>query len=118
MIKIFVSENNDRVEFESVQKGCRCDVLVEIDGNYYKPFVNTVGRLTQEANDAFSQGMPYDVEPCQILVAEANIENIIKTILYLHDGRFFDSFVPVDVSKLYRYGFQHLSDIANWVQVY
>ena len=39
MIKIFLSENNSRVEEESILRGCRADVLVEIDGFYYIPFV-------------------------------------------------------------------------------
>ena len=118
MIKIFLSENNDRVEEESVLRGCRADVLVEIDGLYYKPFVNTLQRLSQEVNDAFEQGIAYDIDPCQIIVQTSTKDNIIKTILFLHRERFFDAFIPVDLRKIYQHTFSRLSDIANWTQIY
>jgi hypothetical protein len=117
-VKIFVSENNDRVEEESVLKGCRADVLVEVNGCFYKPFVNTLERLSQEANDAFARGDAYDVDPCQIIVKKASKDNIIKTILYLYEEGFFEAFIPIDLRKMYQYAFQHLSDIANWSQIF
>ena len=118
MVKIFISENNNRVEEESIQKGCRSDVLVEVNGYYYKPFINTPERLSQEANDAFAQGIPYDVEPCQIIVAKASKDNIIKTILFLYEEGFFEAFAPIDLRIMYQYAFQHLSNIANWSRIY
>ena len=118
MVKIFISENNDRVEEESILRGCRADVLVEVNGCYYKPFVNTLERLSQEVNDAFAQGVAYDIDPCQIIVQTLSKDNIIKTILFLYREGFFDAFVPVDLSNIYQHTFSHLSDIANWTQIY
>ena len=34
-MKIFVSEDNDRIEEESILRGCRADVLVEVNGCFY-----------------------------------------------------------------------------------
>ena len=118
MIQIFLSENNDRVEEESILRGCRADVLVEIDGFYYIPFVNTLERLSQEANDAFKKGIAYDVEPCQIIVPIADKDNIIKTILLLNNEDFFDAFVPINLTTRYQHTFPHLSDISNWTKIY
>ncbi len=118
MLKIFLSENNDRVEEESILRGCRADVLVEVNDCYYKPFVNTLERLSQEVNDAFAQGVAYDIDPCQIIVQTSSRDNIIKTILFLHEEGFFDAFVPVDLRNIYQHTFPHLSNIANWTQIY
>ena len=118
MIKIYMSTNNDKAELDCIEKGCRMDVLVEIDGRYYRPLINTLGRLQQEVEEAFSQGLPYKAETCEIIVAEANSTNIIDAILYLNKEGFFDAFVPVDLKILFQHGFQHLSDISNWVQIY
>ena len=117
-MKIFVSENNDRIEEESILRGCRADVLVEVNGCFYKPFVNTLERLSQEVTDAFTRGIAYDIDPCQIIVKNASKDNIIKTILHLHEEGFFEAFVPIDLRKIYQYAFQHLSDIANWSQIF
>jgi len=118
MIKIFLSENNDRVEEESILRGCRADVLVEIDGSYYNPFVNTLERLSQEVNDAFKQGVTYDIDPCQIIVQASDRDNIIKTVLSLYNEGFFDAFVPINLKTMYQHTFPHLSDIANWTKIY
>lgn len=118
MIKIYLSESNDRVEEESILRGCRADVLVEIDGLYYKPFVNTLERLSQEVNDAFSHGIAYDIDPCQIIVQTLSRDNIIKTILFLHSEGFFDAFVPINLKKTYQHTFSHLSHISNWIKIY
>lgn len=117
-MKIYFAENNERAEAESIEKGCRLDVLVEIDGNYYKPLINTIGRLAQEVNDAFVNDEIFDSEPCQILVNEASKETIIKTILELNNQKFFSSFMPVDLKKLYSNNFVELTDISNWTQIY
>ena len=118
MIKIFLSENNDRVEEESILKGCRTDVLVEIDGFYYNPIVNTLERLYQEVTDSFAQGVVYDIDPCQIIVQSSSKDNIIKTILFLYDEGYFDAFVPIDIKNTYQHMFPHLSTIENWTRIY
>ena len=118
MIKIFLSEDNERVEEESILKGCRSDVLVEIDGFYYNPFVNTLERLSQEVTDAFTQGEAYDIDPCQVIVQTSSKDNIIKTILFLYDEGFFDAFVPINIKKTYQHTFPQLSSIENWTKIY
>lgn len=118
MIKIFLSEDNNRIEEESISKGCRTDVLVEIDGFYYTPFVNTLERLYQEVTDAFAQGVAYNIDPCQIIVQTSSKDNIIKTILLLYDEGYFDAFVPIDIKKTYQHTFPHLSVIENWNRIY
>lgn len=118
MIKIFLSENNDRVEEESILRGCRTDVLVEIDGFYYKPFINTLERLSQEITDAFVRSASYDIDPCQIIVQSSSRDNIIKTILFLHNKGFFNAFVPINLQTIYQHTFPHLSDIANWTKIF
>lgn len=55
MIKIYVSNNSELYELDSIDKGCRLDVLVDIDGSYYKPLIYTLGRLTQEVLEAFKR---------------------------------------------------------------
>ena len=118
MIKIFLSENSERVEEESILRGCRADVLVDINGSYYVPFVNTIERLSQEVRDAFKQGIVYDIDPCQIIVPIADKYNIIKTILFLYNEGFFDAFVPVSLTTRYQHTFPHLSDVSNWTKIY
>lgn len=118
MIKIFVSENSKTIEMESIEKGCRSDVLVQIGKKYYKPFVNTIERLAQEVEEAFENSELYEIEPCQIIVKEANTKAIVETILYLHHNHYFDHFVPVHLNILYENGFQYLSNIENWIQIY
>lgn len=118
MIRIFLSENNDRVEEESILRGCRTDVLVEIDGAYYAPYVTTLESLCQEVTDAFAKGVAYDTDPCQIIVRTSDKDNIIQSILFLYDEDYFDAFVPIDLTKTYQHTFPHLSRIENLDRIY
>ena len=102
MLKIYIADNRSRAEIESIEKGCRSDVLVEIDGRYYKPFVNTIERLSQEVNDSFIRGETFDIDPCQIIVKKASINAIIETLVELSRNNFFDFFVPVNLKNLYK----------------
>ena len=117
-MKIFVSENNDRVEMESIERGFRSDILVEIDGKYYRLAVSTIDRLTQEVKDAFRNSRTYEMNPCQVIVREASLDDIVETILALCNNCFFESFMPVDLGVLYSCGFQYLSNIENWTRIY
>ncbi|MBP5356577.1 MAG: hypothetical protein J6Y68_00325 [Clostridia bacterium] len=117
MLKIYFEEDSERREHESIERGCRLDVLVEIDGKYYEPIINTIERLAQEVNEAFEDNKIYDIDPCQILVKEANKELIIKSIVKLYQQSFFKYFNPIDLNK-YKTICEKLIDIKNWVQVY
>lgn len=103
---------------ESIERGCRSDVLVEIDGKYYRLAVSTIDRLTQEVKDAFRISRTYEMDPCQVIVREASLDDIVETILALCNNCFFESFMPVDLGVLYSCGFQYLSNIENWTRIY
>lgn len=117
MLKIYFSEDSERNEYESVERGCRLDVLVEIDGRYYQPIINTIERLVQEVNEVFEKDEVYDIDPCQILVKEASKNLIIKSIVELYQKDFFNYFNSINLEK-YKTTFTKLTDINNWVQVY
>ncbi len=117
MGRIYIADDSDRVEEESIARGCRLDVLVEIEGHYYKPHINTVERLTQEANAAFESGKALDTAPCQIIVHRADLQIIIQTVRALAVQHFFDAFVPIDLTALYQSCFPALAHIQGWICV-
>ena len=117
MLKIFFEEDSERREYESIERGGRLDVLVEINGKYYEPIINTIERLSQEAYEAFEDNRIYDMDPCQILVKEASKELIIKSIVELYRQNFFNYFNPIVLNK-YKKICEKLTDIKNWIQVY
>lgn len=117
MVKIYFENDSERREAESIDRGCRLDVLVDIDGCYYEPVINTIGRLTQEVQDAFDNGEVYFIDPCQIIVQEANKKMIIEAILQLSAKGYFKSFISINLNKYEKID-KRLTFINNWVRVY
>lgn len=117
MLKIYFENDSERREIESRDRGCRLDVLVESNGKYYEPIINTVERLVQEAQEAFSKKEVYFLDPCQILVREASKALIIESIVALHKDGYFKHFTEINLSK-YNNISKRLTNINNWTRIY
>lgn len=117
-MKIFFSKDNQLSETESLEKCCRLDVLVEIEGKYFHPYITMVVRILQEVEDAVLNNDIYHNDSCQIIVHAVDKQSIVDSILYHYEHNFFDSFVPIDLKKSIDFSSTPYSDISNWVVIY
>ena len=117
MLKIYFENDSERREMESIERGCRLDVLVESDGKFYEPVINTIDRLVQEVQEVFAENKIYFIDPCQIIVQEANKKLIVESIIALHRNGFFNHFSEINLCKYEKIS-ARLTDIRNWVRIY
>ncbi len=118
MLKIYFTVDDEFSEADFIDKGCRGDVLVEIDGKFYNPDIITFDRLSLAVNYAFSRGDNCESQPCQILVKEAGKERIIRAVLECYNKKFFDSFIPISLENVFAGSVPEFANISNWIQVY
>ena len=67
-MKIFFSDDDKLTEEKVLDRCCRSDVIVEIEGKYYHPDIIMPIRLVQEIDLAVQSGEPYLNDTCQIIV--------------------------------------------------
>ena len=104
-VNIFFSENSDLSEYESINKGYRIDVFVEINNKVYNVHIYTLIRLQQDFETEFETEGFYLTEPNIVLVKNSNRAEIVNTINNLYVNNYFLNIKPVndiDISTLIR----------------
>ena len=117
-MKIFFSKDTELSEEESIERCCRLDVLVEVNDNYYHPYITMVIRIIQDMEDALLNNEIYHNDICQIIVKGVDKQSIIESIVYHYNHKYFDGFVPIDLKENIEFSSTQYSDIYNWVLVY
>lgn len=109
-ICIYFKSNDELLEMEALHKGCRNDVYVQIDGNFYKVACYDTVRIIQDFDSRYKEYGYYDIDPNLILLKEVTTSTIVETILKLVKHDFF--------KDLGSYNKCHNVDCANFKKVY
>lgn len=87
---------DEREAFESLERGYRDRVIVELeDGNRYCVVFYDAVRLTQDLEHESRLGSPFVADPGLIVLQEVTEENMRLAVARLVEQRFFDAFRPL-----------------------
>lgn len=120
-VKIYFAEDSEYAEETSILNGSRHDVIVQIGNTLYNPAVYQIETLAQEFNEANVKSRIYEIDPALILVGKVSKEEIIKAVVFLHEGKYFDRLKPIDLQEEYGESFSlfpQLSELSGWKRVY
>lgn len=120
-IKIYVSDDTEYSEITSIDKGSRHDVIVQIKDEIFHPVFYNIFTLAQEYNESVSKGEVYEIDNNIILVEKLSKEEIIKTVLYLYEAKFFDGVKPINLEDEYKDSlemFPKLKTLSGWTRIY
>lgn len=91
----YCKDNNDLIEFESLNRGYRSDIYVAYQNNYYNLNVYDTIRLIQDFDTEYGCYGYYSIDPNLILVKEVTLKNIKMTIEKLAKQKYFDKIKPM-----------------------
>lgn len=120
-LKIYVADDSEYSESTSIDGGTRSDVIVQINGELFRPIFYDIISLTQEYNESVATGQPYNIDNNIIIVPEVSRQEIIKAVLYLFDKGYFNKAKPIDLLDEFKDSFvlfPNLRDLSGWVQIY
>lgn len=103
MIEIYLLSDDERSEWEAVQKEYRNDVIVYCNDFFFHLNIYTPLRLTQDFETEIENYGFYAVDGNMILVPDTDRKTVIFTILKLYEEKYFDkikSSVCEDKEKL------------------
>lgn len=89
-VNVFCLDNSELAEYESVNRGFRGDIYVEISGEYYQLNVYDLVRLQQDFETEQEEYGVFSAEPNLVLVKEVNTEEIKKLIINLYKQKYFE----------------------------
>lgn len=104
-VSIYLLDNSELAEFESISKGYRQDVYVKINSNWYNINVYDIVRLQQDFESEIEECRYYSIESNLVLVSEVSRDNIIFTVQKLVKQKYFEELKPIyniDSNKLKR----------------
>lgn len=104
-IEIYLLLDDERTEWEAVQKGWRNDVIVYCNDSFFQLNMFTPLRLTQDFETEIESYGFYAVDENIVLVSAADKQTVVFTILKLYETDYFDkikSFECEDKEKLVR----------------
>lgn len=104
-VLIYLLDDSELAEFESISKGYRQDVYVKINSNWYNINVYDIVRLQQDFESEIEESRYYSIESNLVLVSEVSRDNIIFTIQKLVKQKYFEELKPIcniDSNKLKR----------------
>lgn len=99
-IKIYCIENSEQAEYESLNRGYRNDIYVEINNNFYNIVVYDIIRLQQDFESEMETYSFFAIDPNVIIVKDVLKENIIFTIKKLLNYKYFEKIKPVLVEDI------------------
>lgn len=114
---IYISNDDELVENDILEKGWRGDILVRINKSFYNPTVITLSRLSEEFNNAIAENNVYEIDPSLVLVKQTNIKTIVETLIYLINNGYFLNIKPINLEKFLSDYDKNLQDINSWIKV-
>ncbi|MCM1368219.1 MAG: hypothetical protein NC184_05385 [Roseburia sp.] len=114
---IFVSDDSDVTEQESIIKECRDDVLVSYDGLTYPLDVMTISRIKFELDLARNDDQVYYLNNT-IVVENLKRNTVIHEIVKLVESNAIKAFSTIDLQQFYQNSFPELQCINNWKRIY
>ncbi|MBI3511837.1 MAG: hypothetical protein HY064_14340 [Bacteroidetes bacterium] len=100
VFEIFLKDDDERSEYESLNKGFRNDVYIKVDNKYYNVSVYNIVRLQQDFEEESNSSGYYSMEANLILVNEVTKPEIVFTIQKLVDEKYFHKLKPIDSSNI------------------
>lgn len=94
-IKIYFEHDSELTEYESINKGYRLDVFVQIQNDIYNVKVYSILRLQEDFISEIEEYGFYAVEPNLIIVKETRKEEIVSTIIKLYEQEYFQEIKTV-----------------------
>ncbi len=116
-MKIYFSCDSPLTEKEILAKGWRDDIVIEVNGNYYTVEFLTLDRLIGEFENSIESKENYIIDNTTIIVDDISRDSIIRHIKML-DRNFFEKQSPLKLDEQYRFAFEELQNIENWIEVY
>lgn len=104
-IEIYFLSDDERSEWEAVQKEWRNDVIVYCNDSFFQLNIYTPLRLTQDFETEIESYGFYEVDENIVLVSATDKKTVVFTILKLYETDYFDkikSFKCEDKGKLVR----------------
>lgn len=100
MINIYCLDDSEYHDFNSISRGCRFDIYIEYEKNYYQLNFFDTTRLVQDFEAEFNEYGYYNNMPNLIIVNEVSKKIILETIDNLIRSNYFEQIKPIDIIQI------------------
>ncbi|NOU15926.1 MAG: hypothetical protein HOO91_00005 [Bacteroidales bacterium] len=97
---IYCLDDSELMEFNSINRGFRSDIYVEINDNVFQLIVYDIVRLCQDFESELNDQGFFAVDPNLIIVKEVAVDIIKQTIDKLHKQKYFDKIKPLSRDEI------------------
>jgi len=98
MYKLIFSIGHD-YEDELVYKQVRGDILIELNGQFFRPTFITLDRIKAE----FSISTPCFLNEDLVIVRSVSKNTVIESMRYLHEWKFYEKWIAVRLEFVERF---------------